>query len=91
MLREGRYKKMTDQPEELAVLPLPSENMTTADLLQMLGLKEAQRSRVVEINVALQQQLRNAQAELATLRAELAAGPGKKNAKEITEKAAKED
>lgn len=82
---------MTDLSEEAGMLPLPSENMSTADLLQMIGLKEAQRTRVAEINIALQQQLRNAQAEIATLKAQLAAGPIEDNTREKTDKAAKED
>ena len=72
---------MSEQPEQ-PISEMPSGNITTEDLFRMLGLKEVQRTRLAEINTMLQQQVRTLTAENATLKAQLAAGPGEETARE---------
>ena len=70
---------MSEQPEQLS--EVPSGNITTEDLFRMLGLKEVQRTRLAEMNVALQEQIRTLTATNATLKAQLAAGPEEEEAR----------
>ena len=59
---------MTDQPK---IVSAPQEGLTTADLLQQLGLKEAQRAKLTEFAAGQAGQIRELQIEVSTLKAQL--------------------
>jgi hypothetical protein len=74
-----------EQPGNQESSQPPEGGMTTADLLQMIGLKEAQRTKQVEMIAKLQQEITELKMELTRVNLELeAASDGKKPSKRKT-------